>query len=325
MAVLVISVPLLLFKQHYGSEANYRVLRNFAAFAVIVNLAYTVVLPGYGIMGGSLAGSMRGMFMHKNLFGQFSAIAFVLLLPSLARLTPLRWSTLFFGGTAVLALGSVALSLSSTALVLVALGAGTIGLVTVMRFVPGIAMRGYVYLAGLTVGALAAFAFGHMVAEAVAAGIGKDLTLSGRTELWEALVPPIFDRPFFGHGFALFRTTEYIEDYTAHIPWGPRSTHNSYIELALNAGMPVALLWLGYALAVLAKKAVRLPRERDLRSIRTREVAIILMVTLGAMTEAGLLFAPLVTWVLLLAAIGSPEDRVAEVPRARLRRPEATP
>src|SRR5690606_21960540 len=66
-AGIVISLPLLLFKEHCGSEATFRTLRRFAAAAVFANVAYTVVFPGYGIMGGSLAGSMRGMFMHKNL------------------------------------------------------------------------------------------------------------------------------------------------------------------------------------------------------------------------------------------------------------------
>ena len=58
----------------------------------------------------------------------------------------------------------------------------------------------------------------------------------------------------------------------------------------------------------LKDEAARLPRDRTLLNIRVREVAIILMVLLGAFTEAGLLFAPLITWVLMLAAIGSPEE-----------------
>jgi O-antigen ligase len=308
-AVIVISIPMLLFKERYGSAVTFRLLRNFAAFAVLANLAYTVVFPGFGIMGGSLAGSMRGMFMHKNLFGQFSAIAFVLLLPSLVNLRPLRWSTLFYAGTALLALGSVALSLSSTALVLVVVGTGALMLVTLMRSIPGAALRGYLYVVGLTALAIAATLVGFFVAETVAEIVGKDLTLSGRTELWEALVPAIFDHPFVGHGFAMFRTTEYLQTYTSHIPWGPRSTHNSYIEFALNTGVPAAILWIGILLSALARKAVRLPQDRTMLAIRVREVAIILMVMLGAFTEAGLLFAPLITWVLLLAAFGSPEER----------------
>lgn len=308
-AVIVISIPLLLFKERYGSIATYRLLRSFAVFAVLANLAYTVALPGYGIMGGSLAGSMRGMFMHKNLFGQFSAIAFVLLLPSLSKLWPLRWSTLFYGGVAVLALGSVVLSLSSTALVLVAVGTGAVVLVALMRVIPGAALRGYLYLVGLTLLAIAATLVGFFVAETVADIVGKDLTLSGRTELWEALLPAINEHPIVGHGFAMFRTTEYLQTYTSHIPWGPRSTHNSYIEFALNAGIPAAIIWMAFAFVALGRKATRLPADPALRSVRVREVATILMVLLGAVTEAGLLFAPLITWVLLVAALGAPEER----------------
>src|SRR5690606_15078113 len=163
-----------------GSEATFRTLRRFAAAAVFANVAYTVVFPGYGIMGGSLAGSMRGMFMHKNLFGQFSAIAFVLLLPSIRMLLPLRWSTLFYGSAAVRALACVVLSLSSTALVLVVIGTATVGFVALMRRVPGMALRSYVYLVALTLCAIAAYTLGTLIAEAVAEAVGKDLTLSGR-------------------------------------------------------------------------------------------------------------------------------------------------
>jgi O-antigen ligase len=247
--------------------------------------------------------------MHKNLFGQFSAIAFILLLPPLSSLSPPRYSALYYAGAALLALASVAMSRSSTALVLVILGMATLAVVTLMRRVPGTVVRGYLYLLVATVIVLAAYGLGSLVAETVASSVGKDLTFSGRTELWEALVPAIWEHPFFGHGFALFRQTEYLQTYTGHIPWGPRSTHNSYIELALNAGLPAAMLWVGYAVGVLGPKAVSLPHGQALRVVRVREVAVIVMVTFGALTEAGLLFAPLITWVLLLGALGSPEAR----------------
>jgi O-antigen ligase len=309
VAVIVISAPILFYKQHYGSEMTFRLVRRFVAAAVLLNIAYTVALPHLGIMGGSLAGSMRGMFMHKNLFGQFSAIAFVLLLPPLSNLRPLRYSTLFYGGTALLALASAVLSDSSTALVLVIAGAATLAIVTIVRNVPGMAVRGYLYLVAVTLLVFAAYSIGAIIAETVAASVGKDTTFSGRADLWAALIPAIGEHPFFGHGFALFRQTEYLQAYTNHIPWGPRSTHNSYLELALNVGLPAAVLWIGYTISVLGRKAVSLPQGPVLRAVRVREVAVIVMVTLGALTEAGLLFAPLITWVLLLAAIGSPETR----------------
>lgn len=311
VAVIVISAPILLYKQHYGSEMTFQLLRRFVAAAVLLNVLYTAALPHLGIMGGSLAGSMRGMFMHKNLFGQFSAIAFIVLLPPLSSLLPLRYSTLFYGGTALLALASVALSLSSTALVLVIAGTATLAIVTLVRHVPGIAVRGYLYLVAVTVLIFGAYGVGTIVAETVAESVGKDLTFSGRSELWEALIPAIAERPFFGHGFALFRQTEYLQAYTSYIAWGPRSTHSSYLELALNVGLPAAILWIGYAFAALGRKAVSLPQGPVLRVVRVREVAIMVMVTLGAFTEAGLLFAPLIIWVLLLAALGSPESRPA--------------
>jgi O-antigen ligase len=173
-------------------------------------------------------------------------------------------------------------------------------------------LRGYLYIVAIVAMAVVAFVAGSILAESVAAGVGKDLTLSGRTEVWEALLPAIYEHPVFGHGVAMFRQTGYLQQYTTSIAWGPRSTHNSYIEMALNTGIPSAILWLGYCLLNLARKVLATPRDRVLRVVRVRETAIIAIVTVGAMTEAALLFGPLITWVLLLAAMGAPEDRVVE-------------
>lgn len=305
VAVIVISMPVLFFRLRFGAEHTMVALRRFAAAAIVVNFLYIVAFPGYGIMGGSLAGSARGMFVHKNIFGQFAAVAFLILLPFPVQRPILRYSTLFYACAALLALVCVGLSLSSTALALIVIGLLMMAFSYFVIRVPSPPLRAYIFFVAIIVGGIAAYGIGVSLLEIFAANVGKDATFSGRTEVWEALMRPIAERPIFGHGFALFRQPDYIASYTSQIPWGPRSTHNTYIEIALNLGLPAALLWSCFLLTRLTGKFVRRVRSVELRNLRVKEVAIMSAIAVGAFTEAGVMLAPVITWAVLLAVMPS--------------------
>jgi O-antigen ligase len=303
VAVVVISAPVLIFRLKFGPERTMIALRRFAAAAVVINLFYILAFPGYGIMGGSLAGSARGMFVHKNLFGQFSAVAFLLLLPFPLTRPVLRYSTIFYGGAALLALACVVLSLSSTALALAMVGLMMMIFTSMASHVPSAAVRAYVFLLVAVFITTAAYGLGSLLVESFASGVGKDTTFSGRTEVWEALMRAVYERPIFGHGFALFRQPDYIAIYTSQIPWGPRSTHNSYLEIVLNIGVPAALIWIFFLLSRLVAKFVTRSVSTKQRNLRIREVGVISAIAVGAFTEAGIMLAPLITWVILISVL----------------------
>jgi O-antigen ligase len=278
-------------------------LRNFAIVAVIANLAYTVALPRYGIMGGSLAGSVRGLFVHKNFFGQFSALAFIVLLPWREGRYFLTRRNVVSLGACFLALVSAAASRSSTALILVVVGTMSFALAGALNHVPKKSVRGYLLIVSLVViGGLGA-TLGIALASDVAGSFGKDLTLSGRSDLWDALLGALYERPWFGHGFAMFRQPAYVAQFTQSVAWGPRSTHNTFLEMALNVGIPAAALWTMFLLLRLFGKAIEVPRDAAHRIVKAREVAIIFMVMIGSFTEAGVMLEPLAAWPLLLGAL----------------------
>ena len=323
-AVLVISVPILLFKNRFGGVKTLAMLRKFALIAVFANLLYTAALPRYGIMGGSLAGSVRGLFLHKNFFGQFSAVAFLLLLPSPALRPYFTWKNLIYAGACFLALASAALSKSSTALVLALVGLMALGLLRMASTVPGRSIRTYVLLVSLLLFSGLVYFFGLTLAADVAGGFGKDITLSGRAELWDALLDALMGRPWFGHGFAMFRQPDYIANFTHQIAWGPRSTHNTYLEIALNLGIPAAVLWVWILVTRFVGKAAKVPRDPLERMANARDAAVMLIIMVGSFTEAGMMLAPLATWPLLLAAMPNGRAAVDGV-RARIRRRVAKP
>lgn len=85
----------------------------------------------------------------------------------------------------------------------------------------------------------------------VVGGLGKDLTLTGRTEFWPQLIAAANQRPWFGYGFNGFFQQEEIREqtpayfiYTAN-GFQPKTAHNGAISVLLSFGYPGLVLILG--------------------------------------------------------------------------------
>ncbi len=63
----------------------------------------------------------------------------------------------------------------------------------------------------------------------ISSALGRDSTLTGRSEIWAALVPLAMQRPLIGHGFGGFWTPKILETY--YFP-----AHNGYLEILLDLG-----------------------------------------------------------------------------------------
>jgi exopolysaccharide production protein ExoQ len=82
----------------------------------------------------------------------------------------------------------------------------------------------------------------------VVGGLGKDLTLTGRTEFWPQLIDAANQRPWFGYGFDGFFQQDLIGSqtpaYFIYTPNGfqPRTAHNGPISILLAFGYPGLIL-----------------------------------------------------------------------------------
>jgi O-antigen ligase len=65
--------------------------------------------------------------------------------------------------------------------------------------------------------------------------LGRDSTLTGRTELWAQLISWPGDR-IFGCGFSSFWLGERLKFFWETNWWHPKQSHNGYIEVLLNLG-----------------------------------------------------------------------------------------
>ena len=99
-----------------------------------------------------------------------------------------------------------------------------------------------VLVAGLFLVALGALVFSTALTDALLTYSGKDVTLTGRTELWEFGWQMIADHPFFGLGYQAFWVQGYDPAEALWEAFGITARmgftfHNTYIANAVEIGM----------------------------------------------------------------------------------------
>jgi exopolysaccharide production protein ExoQ len=207
-----------------------------ASFAIsaIGSFLYVAAYPDQGIMQiGDLAGTWRGVFPHKNVLGPVMAVGFFAELYVLvaSRGRP-RWRFILLG----LYFALVALSRSVTALLMSAafLAATCLYLQWksdhLLAIVTGLIVLLLALLATFVLWVDPEFALGLL---------GKDVGLTGRTELWDAVVGLIKDRPVLGYGYrAMWSQSDPYWILTNELVggWGVGSSHNAFLEITLELG-----------------------------------------------------------------------------------------
>jgi O-antigen ligase len=128
--------------------------------------------------------------------------------------------------------------------------------------------------------------------------MGRDATLTTRTQLWEDLLR-MPGNPWFGTGFESFWLGERAKSLWAKYWWHPNQAHNGYLEVFLNSGwLGVALL--GFVIAWGYRNVVgALHRDPELGGLR---LAFFMAAVLYNLTEAAFKVMHPV-WIAFLLAI----------------------
>jgi len=222
------------------SELATILAATFAALA-LASAVMGALTPGMGRMAEIFPGAWRGLWLEKNAFGGMMATAF-LACAAAAVLNPHRrglWSA-----SAVLCLALVLLSTSKTSLLGAVLGAGCMVFVWVCRRGPVAAVLAVWAGVALIAAAAAVLAWSP---DLLFSALGKDASLTGRTEIWEAASRQIEQRPWTGFGYGVLWDQDGAWDPLAWIVkdsgFKAGHAHNGWLETWLGFGLVGLALW----------------------------------------------------------------------------------
>jgi O-antigen ligase len=143
--------------------------------------------------------------------------------------------------------------------------------------------------------------FGGSTLGGITSVLGRDETLTGRTDIWAVLLPIAMEHPIFGLGFGGFWTPETIEVYK--VP----HAHSGYLDVLLQMGF-VGLLLVSMFLLSSCRRACReLTHDFDWGALW---ISYLLIAVIHNIDESTLhSFASQLTAVLLFLAVSSTTSR----------------
>lgn len=198
-----------------------------------------IVAPGFAVMHDIHPGAWTGGWSEKNALGGHAARA-AFLFAFLAWRDPAHRRAWAIG--LIVSLALVLLSRSATALLGAMLGLGVLGAAWWM--LRGRRFSLALIWAGLAFGSLAVLVY--LTAPGFLLGlIGKDETLTGRTNIWIELVAAIEQKPALGYGYLAFwgldsEPRDWLEKAVA---WNAPSGHNGWLDLAISLGLVGVVLF----------------------------------------------------------------------------------
>lgn len=280
--------------------------RIFMISGLVMGLGSLVMVfgfPSIGVHQFENAGNWRGLWYEKNQMGVVMVAGVLAAAASLASADNQRVN----GAMIVSALALLVCSLlvlatqSKTSLLCMIVGLGIIGAFWSMRR-GGPAFTVICLWLGVIIAALIVYLV-ITEPELILRALGKDPSLTGRTDIWEALMRKVAEKPWTGFGYQAFwgRTSVPAAWIRMETQWPVPSAHNGWIDLLIQLGWPGAIL-VGFTMVltfvVLILRIGGAGAREGYFSIAYFAVFILL-----SLSESVLLTNANLPWTLLLAAL----------------------
>lgn len=266
-----------------------------AVFAIIALLSAAMALgyPAMGVHHDVHAGAWRGIFWEKNTLGAMMAFGTAAAIAASVCQPSQRW---IWWGLATFMAAMVLMSTSKTALLALLLAGAGCGAIHLVR-------RGFGFAALILCGGgLVVFVGGLILSVApvtVIEAMGRDATLTGRTDIWIILAEQVEDRPWTGFGYGAFWSGEYGPAFWVRqrTQWDVPTAHNGWLELVLAIGIPGVVLMMVSLGASLARAFGRLFRGPE----AYWAIVFLVLIALISISESNLVQRNAISWVLYVA------------------------
>jgi hypothetical protein len=268
-------------------------LARLCFLSAIASLVLLMVSPAIAI---GEAGDFRGVFSQKNPLGEAMSMGALASLHGLRAGKGKRWVNI--------------LRLSVVTFTTIKSGSAT-SLTAILLFIfLGMALSaiykrnsGSIIAVGAIIVVLPVALIIALNPESLLTLMGKDPTLTGRTDIWAFVIPDIFQRPLLGWGYAAFWTTDNpaaIQISDALRWWVPQA-HNGLLEILLSVGFIGAAFYLLF-LGRIFRLSVKCMKSRERATGITCFLSSAGVILVGV-SENVVLYAGSITCIFFITAL----------------------
>jgi O-antigen ligase len=204
--------------------------------SAVASLVLTVLSPATAFGG---TGDFRGVFSQKNLLGEAMAMGALASLHGFRVGKRNRLLSIFM----LLVVSFVAIkSGSATSLLAIFL---FFSLGTAIQTLQKRGIARILALSGLII-MLPAILISDFNQDSLAEMLGKDPTLTGRTDIWALVIPDILQRPLLGWGYYGFWSVQNPAawEIAEALHWRSPNAHNGILEILLSVGLIGAIFFI---------------------------------------------------------------------------------
>ena len=269
----------------------------------VLSTFMALAVPSLGVDQDVHAGAWKGLWWEKNALGAAMGWGAVSAYAALRFDPRRRW---IWMGVAVLCTALVLLSTSKTALLAWFLGtSGAIGIALCRR---GFGFATTILVLGVTGAGLFALILAVAPVEFLEL-LGRDATLTGRTDIWVLLSREVANHPWTGFGYRAFWAVDDGPVYwvRAGTSWPVPTAHNGWIEVALSIGIPGAILMAIVFLQSVVRAFGRLFRGTE----AYWALPYIALIAVVSVSESNLMSQNSLGWVLFVATAAKLADKRA--------------
>lgn len=211
------------------------------AIMAVVSFFLGALLPDMGRMQEIFPGAWRGLWLEKNGLGNTMVMATGVMVAAGVMVPERR--RLWFALTAI-PLALIILSTSKTALIVLVLSMASLAFVAMVKAGP---LRAVIVTWLAVVGVIAAALLIITQTELFFELLGKDATLTGRTEIWSGVIEQMAGHPWRGFGYGAVWDDPSFTGPKAWIghqaKFIPANAHSGWLEIYISLGLGGVILF----------------------------------------------------------------------------------
>jgi exopolysaccharide production protein ExoQ len=286
------------------------------ATILIASIVAAAFFPDYGLYMDRYSIAWQGIYLHKNGLGQ--GAAFSVLLWTILASRRRRWAVLAFGSMLLVSMLVLVMSDSASSVLVASC------LVLLWFSVLILRARSIVAASAFSVALPCAILCCGVVilnADWILSLLGREITLTGRTELWPLVWTEFAGAPWFGHGYGAFwlGLQGPSRAIWSQLTWTPSHAHNGYLDTGLQLGI------IGVSLLMVILVGSIVSSLRQLRAVRGAgewfSVGVLLFTIVLNSVESTLLWQNNIFWVIVCAEfirLSMPAAQLTEIAKGTI-------